>query len=124
MKRASGFTVIELMSCLVLLCIVGGLVVLQKNNLDASQRDRDRKTAVNAIYYGLKEGYVIEHKSYPVSIDSKSLPYVNPQAFQQIGDDSIYKMHYRGLDCDSDKCKKFEIKVKLEKEAEYKKLSS
>lgn len=124
MKRASGFTVIELLSCLVLLCIIGGLVVLQKNNLDASQRDRDRKTAVNAIYYGLKEGYQIDHKSYPVTIESKMLPYVNPDSFKQIGDDPLYKIRYRGLDCEADVCKKFEITVKLEKEADYKKLSN
>lgn len=123
MKRASGFTIIELTSCLVLLCIIGGLIFLQKGNLDASQRDQERKTSVNAIYYGLKEAYLPAHQSYPVSIDSKTLPYVDPRSFEKIGDNPLYKMHYRGLDCEADTCKKFEIKIRLEKEAEYKKLS-
>ena len=123
MKRASGFTIIELMSCLVLLCLIGALIILQKNNLDASQRDKERKNSVNAIYYGLTEGYLTANQSYPASLSNKDLPYVDPQAFKQVGDDPQYKFHYRGLNCDAAACKNFEIKVRLEREAEYKKLS-
>lgn len=123
MKRASGFTVIELISCIALLCIVGTLILIQKNNIDAAARDQERKTAINAVYYGLKEGYVVEHKSYPVTISKEILPYVDPKSFEPVGDDAAYKLHYQGLDCVGTSCQKFEIKTKLEKEAEYKKTS-
>lgn len=123
MKRASGFTVIELLSCIVLLCIVGTLILIQKNNIDASSRDQERKTAINAIYYGLKEGYVAEHKSYPTAINKETMPYIDPKSFEPVGDDPQYKLEYRGLDCTGTSCQKFEIRTKLEREAEYKKTS-
>lgn len=123
MKRTSGFTVIELVSTLVLVFVVVTLILIQKNNLDASGRDQDRKTATNAIYYGLKEVYYVQNKSYPVGVDSKKLPYIDPKSFVQIGDDSKYKLHYSGLDCSGSSCKNFELKINLEKEATYKKTS-
>jgi type II secretory pathway pseudopilin PulG len=122
MKRTSGFTVIELISAVVLVIVVGTLVVLQKNNLDAANRDQERKTSVNAIYYGLKEGYLPQHNSYPVAVNKDILPYVAPSSFERIGDDPKYDLHYQGLDCEAANCKGFEIKINLEKEATYKKI--
>lgn len=119
MKRTSGFTVIELISAVVLVAIVGTLIVVQKNNLDAASRDQQRKTSVNAIYYGLKEGYFTQHKSYPIVVNKDVLPYVSPSSFEQIGDDAKYKLHYQGLDCEAASCKGFKIKINLEKEATY-----
>lgn len=121
MRRTSGFTVIEILSAVVLILIVGTLVVLQKNNLDAASRDQQRKTSVNAIYYGLKKGYFVKTGNYPSALDSNSMPYVDPKAFQQIGSDNQYAVKYRGLDCEDTKCKGFEIKTNLEKESTYKK---
>ncbi len=119
MKRTSGFTIIELISAVVLVAIVGTLVVLQKNNLDAATRDQQRKTSVNAIYYGLKEVYFSQHKSYPIIVNKDILPYVSPSSFGQVGDDKKYKLHYQGLDCEATNCKGFEVKINLEKEATY-----
>lgn len=121
MRRTSGFTVIELISAVVLVVIVGTLVVLQKNNLDAASRDQQRKTSVNAIYYGLKQGYFAKTGSYPSVLDKNSMPYVDPKALQQVGNDKQYALKYRGLDCENTKCKGFELKTNLEKEATYKK---
>lgn len=122
MKRDNGFTVIELFVALTLTIIVGILIIVQKNDIDASQRDNQRKTAVNAIYYGLKEGYYPNKKHYPVSVDTKTLPYVLPESFKTVGDD-VYKVHYIGLGCQNNICTSFKLKVKLEKEAEYVKAS-
>ena len=121
MKRMSGFTIIELISAIVLICIIVGLVFLQKNNIDASTRDEQRKTAVNAIYYGLKEGYFPKNQSYPLEINSKTLPYIDPSSFTQIGDDSKYKIDYQALNCEGVICQGFVIKTKLEKESNYQK---
>ncbi len=121
MKRTSGFTVIEVISAVVLVTIVGTLVVLQKNNIDAASRDQQRKTSVNAVYYGLKEGYLPQHNSYPIVVNKDTLPYVSPSSFELVGDDPKYKMHYQGLDCEAATCKGFEIKINLEKEATYSK---
>ena len=118
MKRDHGFTVIELLIALALTIIVGILIVMQKNDINASQRDNQRKTAVNAIYYGLKEAYYPSKKQYPVSVNAKTLPYVLPESFETVGDDA-YKVHYIGLGCQNGACADFKLKVKLEKEAEY-----
>ena len=122
MRRDNGFTIIELLVALTLTIIVGVLIVLQKNDIDASQRDNQRKTAVNAMYYGLKEGYYPSKKSYPVAIDAKTLPYILPDSFKTVGDDA-YKVRYIGLDCKDGVCANFQLKVKLEKESEYTKNS-
>ena len=119
MRRTSGFTIIELISAVVLVAIVGTLVILQKNNLDAGTRDQQRKTSVNAIYYGLKQGYFVQNGNYPNEINATILPYVDPKSFEDVGDDPKYTIRYRGLDCEGAKCANFEIKTDLEKEATY-----
>jgi prepilin-type N-terminal cleavage/methylation domain-containing protein len=131
MKRptnySSGFTIIELIVAIVILLLVGTLTIMQKNDVEASQRDQTRKTAVNAFYYGLKQGYFKQHNAYPPSIDDKKLPYIDKSLFtdprgKKIGiPKSDY--HYRGLNCEADACKKFEVSAKLEKEDIYKKSS-
>lgn len=120
MKRTYGFTMVELMSAIVLLVIVSSLVLLQKSNIDASNRDKDRKTAVNAIYYGLKEGYFPQNQNYPIKVSKETLPYVDPSSFTELGNDK-YDVQYHGLNCDGAKCQNFEIRVRLEKESVYKK---
>lgn len=127
MRRSNGFTIIELLFALVFIVLVATLIVIEKNNIESSNRDRERKTAINAIYYGLKEGYFKEHKYYPTSVSAKNLPYINPQSFKDpwgtaIGQaDSDY--HYIATNCDGDKCKDFTLRAELEKEPDYKKSS-
>jgi hypothetical protein len=101
------------------------LGVIQKNDLDASSRDQTRKTAINAFYYGLTQGYYPQHKFYPPSIIAKDLPYIDAALFRdpegrKIGEpQSDY--HYLGLNCDDDHCQKFELSAHLEKESTYRK---
>lgn len=121
MRKNAGFTVIELLTALVLVIAIFVLAIAQKNDLDASKRDQQRKAGVNAIYYALKNGYYLQNKYYPTSVDAKKLPYIDPASFKTIGDDNKYDIHYRGLDCTGENCKRFEIKVELEKEATYQK---
>lgn len=122
MKRNTGFTIIELVTALTLVCIVGTLIIVQKNDIDTSARDKQRKTALNALYYGLTEGYYKQNKGYPVSIKAETLPYVDPALFKTVGDDTN-RVRYIGRDCQDGACQGFELRVKLEKEAEYKKAS-
>lgn len=120
MRRNQGFTIIELLTVLTLTLIVAALIIAQKNSVDASLRDKERKAALNSIYYGLKEGYFPKQQSYPTTISKEILPYTNPDAFTAIGDE-IYTVRYIGKNCSEGKCQGFELKVKLEKEAEYRK---
>lgn len=126
-KHSEGFTIIELVIAIAVLLLIGTLAFMQKHDLDASMRDQTRKTAVNAFYYGLTQGYFKQHKAYPATIDEKKLPYIDKNLFtdphgKKIGmPQSDY--HYRGLNCEAEACKKFEISAELEKEALYKKSS-
>jgi len=128
MKRSQGFTVIELITAIAILLLLGAVAILQKNDIDASARDQTRKTAVNAFYYGLKEGYFTQHKSYPPAISKENLPYIDTALFTDPDDKKIgatgSDYHYRPLDCVGSNCKKFVLSADLEKEADYTKKSS
>ena len=64
MKRKYGFTVIELVIVIVFLGVVFGLFFTQKNHLRQLNRDAERKTAVNAIYFNLTQIYYKNNKYY------------------------------------------------------------
>lgn len=128
MKRSAGFTVIELMSALVLIVGLGVLAIIAKNNLDASNRDITRKTAVNAFYYGLKEAYFKTNNSYPASLSSQNLPSIDPNLFKDpegrmIGQPNA-DYHYQGKNCSGNSCQGFTVSARLEKEATYIRSSS
>ena len=52
-------------SCLLILFFV------QKSNVDAMNRDDARKTALNAMYFALEEGYYPDHGYYPEEISDE-----------------------------------------------------
>jgi len=126
-RSSNGFTVIELLVAIAILVLLGMAALWQKNDIDVSSRDQASKTAINAFYYGLTEGYYKQHKSYPTSINAKKLPYIDAKLFTDPSGKKIgaagSSYHYRPLDCESQACKRFEVSAELEKEADYKKSS-
>lgn len=127
MKRASGFTVIELIFVIVFAGVTTGLLLYQKSGALAAQRDEDRKTAINAMYYNLEEVFYEKNGFYPVKIDSKTLRAMDPQLFTdpdglKLGEPgSDYR--YESADCQGDRCKSYTLQTDLEKEADYVKTS-
>jgi Tfp pilus assembly protein PilE len=123
MKHSQGFTVIEVIVVTVFLSVATTVLFVQKNNLAATHRDDQRKTAINAMYYSLKEVYFAKNGFYPAEITDKTLPSVDPTLLidpngVKLGDkDSNYR--YEGSDCDNDKCKSYSLRADLEKEADY-----
>lgn len=81
MNRRSGFTVIELVVVAVILGLAAILVFTQINNLQSTNRDQQRKTAINSMYYALEEIYYKDHKAYPESLSAGVLPSVDPALF-------------------------------------------
>ena len=74
MKRTqSGFTVIELIIVIVFLSAATILLLIQRGNLEAADRDDKRKTAINAMYYNLEEVFYAKNGYYPATIDEKNL---------------------------------------------------
>ena len=124
MKRLSqGFTVIELLAIVVILAGASVLFFMQKNSVEVSARDNERKTAINAMYYSLEEVFYKSNHYYPSTIDEKVLPSVDPDLFTdpqdvKIGEaDSNYR--YEPTNCSDDKCQSYNLRTTLENEADY-----
>lgn len=123
MKRESGFTVIEIIAVVVFLGLAAILLLIQRADLAATQRDNLRKTAINAMYYNLEEVFYQTNKYYPAKIDSATLKAMDPGLFT---DPNKVKMNesgsdyrYEGTNCTNDHCRSYTLRADLEREADY-----
>jgi len=122
-RTSNGFTIIELLFIIVLLGSASVLFFIQKNNLEVAQRDELRKTSINAMYYSIEEVYFKANKFYPRTIDTATLPSVDPTLFEdpfgvKIGEaNSNYR--YEPYNCDGDRCKNYTLRTILENEDDY-----
>lgn len=124
MNEKKGFTVIELMivgAFATLLLVIG---FIQKANVEAMDRDDQRKVAINAMYYALEEYYYPKYGYYPETIDETILPVIDPQLFTDplgtnLGiDGSSYS--YEVANCNSENhCREYTLRAQLEKEDTY-----
>lgn len=119
-----GFTVLELMIVGVFAALLLILFFIQRADIEAMNRDDDRKTAINAMFYALEEYYYPEHGYYPETIDENVLPVIDPQLFTDprgtnLGiEGSSYS--YEVANCnDQNQCQEFTLRANLEKEDAY-----
>ncbi len=123
MKHSQGFTVIEIIVVTLFLAVATTVLFVQKQNLAATHRDDQRKTAINAMYYSLEEVYFATNKSYPAEITDKTLPAVDPTLLTdpnnvKIGDKSS-NYRYEGVNCTNNTCAGYTLRADLEKEADF-----
>jgi len=118
-----GFTIIEL----IVVALFGSLLLIlffvQKSNIDAMNRDNDRKIAINAMYYALEESFYKEYGYYPETISEENLPMIDPALWTDplgfnLGD-PVSSYSYEPANCEQDKCKEYILKAVLEKEDAY-----
>ena len=118
-----GFTVIELLIVCTFACLLLIFFFIQKSNVDAMNRDDQRKTAINAMYYALEEGFFAENGYYPESISEENLKVIDPALFTDpnginLGSEgSSYS--YEPANCKNGKCKEYTLRATLEKEDLY-----
>lgn len=118
-----GFTVIELLVVCTFACLLLIFFFIQKSNVDAMNRDDQRKTAINAMYYALEEGFFAENGYYPESISEENLKVIDPALFTDpsginLGTEgSSYS--YEPANCKNGKCKEYTLRATLEKEDIY-----
>ena len=123
MRKRSGFTVLEIIIVGVFAGLLLILFFVQKANIDAMERDEDRKIAINAMYYALEESYYKEHKYYPESISEENIKVIDPALWtdpmgNNLGEPgSSYS--YQPANCENGKCKEYVLKAELEKEDAY-----
>jgi type II secretory pathway pseudopilin PulG len=116
MINHKGFTAIEIIFVSVVMIIAGVFFFIQKQNIADIADDQHDKTAVNAIFYSLEEVYYPKNGYYPESINKDILPSVDPALFSD-------EYRYTPLNCLEGRCKSYELKASLIKEADYSKSS-
>ena len=123
MDNKKGFTLIELIIVAVFASLLIILFFVQKSNIDAMERDEDRKIAINAMYYALEESYYQDHGYYPESISESNITVIDPALWtdpsgHNLGDPAS-SYSYEAADCHNGKCKEYTLKAILEKEDAY-----
>lgn len=127
-SSSKGLTLVEFLAGAALSVAVGTLAFFQLNDLRVTDRDNVRKTAVNAVYYNLREVYYPANQFYPIAITATTLTGIDPAILKDpdgvaLGEPmSTYR--YEGIGCVDGKCKDFEIRALLEKEADFVKRST
>lgn len=138
MKQRSGFTVIELIFVVLLLGVASVIFFVQKNNIEVTARDTQRKTAINAMHLSLEEVYFKNHGSYPRTLDALTLPSVEESLFTdpsgvKLGQTTITvndvkhsvesNYRYEPTHCTDDACKSYTLRTALENEDDFVKKS-
>jgi len=127
MKSRSGFTILEIIIVAIFASLLLILFFVQKSNIDAMERDDDRKVAINAMYYALEESFYAKHGYYPESISEENIKVIDPALWTDplgfnLGDPAG-SYFYEPADCKEGKCKEYILKANLEKEDTYTKYS-
>ncbi|MBR3353262.1 type II secretion system protein [Candidatus Saccharibacteria bacterium] len=120
MNHKKGFTLLEIAIVSVFASLLLILFFVQKSNIDAMDRDEKRKTAINAMYYALEEGFYKEHGYYPESISEENIKVIDPALWTDpsginLGD-PLSSYSYEAANCKDGKCKEYILKATLEKE--------
>jgi len=122
----NGYTALELLVVLVIFSVLGILFsyLLRQNAADA--RDVQRKRDISAIYFALEANK--KDNLYPETISKDNLTGIDPEALLdtkniELGDPEA-EYRYYPADCANGLCKSYELKVNLEKEAEFIKKSA
>ena len=123
MKQKSGFTVIEILFVLIITIVTTILVVTQINSAEATMRDKERKAAINAMYFQLINVYYKQNNYYPETISPELLTGMDPALFTDprgiLMGDAGASYTYQASDCIESQCQKFKLTATLEKEAPY-----
>lgn len=124
MQSKKGFTVLELMVVGAFAALLLINVFIQKSEIEAMNRDNQRKTAINAMFYALTEYYYPKYGYFPSEISEEVLPVIDPELFTDpfgtnLGiDGSSYS--YEVANCnDQNQCREFILRAELEKEDTY-----
>ena len=123
MNMKKGFTILELIIVAVFASLLIILFFIQKSNIDAMERDEDRKIAINAMYYALEESFYKDHGYYPETISEENIKVIDPALWTDpsgfnLGD-PLSSYSYEAANCKDGKCKEYVLKADLEKEDTY-----
>ncbi len=125
-NNKKGFTVLEIVLCIVFVGIFLVLFFIQKNNIEAMDRDKERKVAINAMFYALEEGYYADKGYYPENIEkADDLKWIDPNLFTDPYGINLWDSEnesnysYEASNCKDGKCKSYTLRSIMEKEGDY-----
>ncbi|HET8690423.1 MAG TPA: hypothetical protein VFL81_03215 [Candidatus Saccharimonadales bacterium] len=78
MRKAQGFTVVEVIFVVIVLLAAGLIFWHQKVVISGKDRDLERKTAINAMSYALDNVYYAKNHYYPENLTDKTFTVVDP----------------------------------------------
>ena len=118
-----GFTILEIIIVAIFASLLFIFFFIQKSNIDAMERDEDRKIAINAMYYALEESFYKDHNYYPETISEDNITVIDPALWTDpsgynLGD-PLSSYSYEAANCKDGKCKEYTLKATLEKEDAY-----
>lgn len=123
MNKRNGFTVIELLVVIAFLIAVAVLGFFQLSKIRDESDNTKKRTAINAMYYSLEEGFYAKNGYYPEKIEDKTLltmdtALLNDPNNKKIGDRaSAYR--YEAANCNNGKCKSYKLRAVLAGENDY-----
>lgn len=116
-----GYTALELLTVLVLFSLLGTLFAYTLRQNAADSRDAQRKRDISAIYFSLESSK--KDGGYPETVTQDKLVGIDPEALADTNGVKIgqpnSEYRYYPADCVDGYCKTYELKVNLEKEAEF-----
>ena len=123
MNKKQGFTLLEIVIVGAFVSLLIIIFFIQKSNIDAMDRDKTRKTAINAMYYALEESFFKDHNYYPEHISEDNIKVIDPALWTDplgynLGD-PLSSYSYEPANCKDGKCKEYTLKATLEKEDAY-----
>ena len=123
MNKRNGFTVIELLVVIAFLIAVAVLGFFQLSKIRNESDNTKKRTAINAMYYSLEEGFYAKNGYYPEKIEDKTLltmdtALLNDPNNKKIGDRaSAYR--YEAANCNNGKYKSYKLRAVLADEDNY-----
>lgn len=121
--KQKGFTVIELLVVAVFLIVAGVVLVFQINKINEEYLNEQKKTAINAIFYSLEEGFFAKNKYYPEHLTEDTLPTMDKSLLRDTNDLMINETgseyRYEPKDCQDGKCKAYSLRATIEGEDDF-----
>ena len=123
MNKRNGFTVIELLIVIAFLIAVAILGFFQLSKIRDESDNTKKRTAINAMYYSLEEGFYAKNGYYPEKLEDRTLltmdtTLLNDPNNKKIGDRaSAYR--YEAANCNNGKCKSYKLRAVLAGEDDY-----
>lgn len=123
MNNKKGFTILEIVIVGIFASLLLLFFFIQKSNIDAMERDENRKIAINAMYYALEESFYPTHGYYPEFISEENIKVIDPALWTDplgynLGN-PLSSYSYEPANCKNGKCQEYILKAELEKEDTY-----